>query len=412
MLFDGRNRIRFSYSRYGYTRGGGKVWHGGADVDGLDDSVIHMPGYDSKSISGSVVTARQVTDKRNKTWEWGWYVCVKLDANQTPDVVNYLYFCHCDKLLVKVGQKVKTGDAIAVMGNTGNAALADPPYKHCHFEVRASSTGKGLDPTHYMGFANAVGVYDSEKETEQEILIDVSKHQGKIDWKKVPYRALVRVGYRGYGSGALCKDEQFDANLSGAKSNNKLFGFYFFSQAVNESEAKAEAEYCASLAPKGYPLFFDAEWSHEVHDGRADSISKDVRTACARAFCKRAAELGFIAGVYTFTNFAGANVDYEGLCKDYIGWLADYRDDYDKTLPRYIHQYTSDGSVTGISGRVDMNHLVKEIPAESQNNQPTSARLQVITLGPVSQGDANKIYLLAKELGLTEQGLYKSEWVE
>lgn len=167
MLFNGRNRIRFPYSRYGYTRGGGKIWHGGADVDGLDDSTIHMSGYGSKSISGTVVTARQVRDKRNKTWEWGLYVCVKLDANQTPDAVNYLYFCHCEKLLVKVGQKVKTGDALAIMGNTGNAALASPPYKHCHFEVRASSTGKGLDPTHYIGFANAVGVYDSEVEVQE-----------------------------------------------------------------------------------------------------------------------------------------------------------------------------------------------------------------------------------------------------
>ena len=172
MLFDGRNRIRFPYSRYGYTRGNGKVWHGGVDVDGLDDSIIHFPTYHNKSISGTVVTARIVTDKRNRTWEWGYYVCVKLDANQTPDVVNYLYFCHCEKILVKVGQKVKSGDPIAVMGNTGNAALANPPYKHCHFEIRASSTGKGLDPTQYMGFANAVGVYDSEIEVPEQPVQD------------------------------------------------------------------------------------------------------------------------------------------------------------------------------------------------------------------------------------------------
>ena len=44
MLFDGRNRIRFNYSRWGWTRCGGKTWHGGADIDGLDDSTIHMPG--------------------------------------------------------------------------------------------------------------------------------------------------------------------------------------------------------------------------------------------------------------------------------------------------------------------------------------------------------------------------------
>ena len=66
MLFDGRNRIRFPYSRYGYTRGNGKVWHGGVDVDGLDDSIIHFPRYADKSISGTVTTARIVTDKRNK----------------------------------------------------------------------------------------------------------------------------------------------------------------------------------------------------------------------------------------------------------------------------------------------------------------------------------------------------------
>ena len=77
----------------------------------------------------------------------GWYVCVELDAGQTPDAVNYLYFCHNARNLVSVGQRVKSGDALAVMGNTGNAALASPPFAHCHFEVRATTTGAGLDPT-------------------------------------------------------------------------------------------------------------------------------------------------------------------------------------------------------------------------------------------------------------------------
>ena len=52
-----------------------------------------------------------------------------------------------------------SGDALAVMGNTGNAALADPPYRHCHLEVRAAAGGVGLDPTVYAGCENAVGVY-------------------------------------------------------------------------------------------------------------------------------------------------------------------------------------------------------------------------------------------------------------
>ena len=47
-------------------------------------------------------------------------------------------------------------------------SIGCPPFKHCHFEVRASATGKVLDPTAYIGFANAVGVYDSEVEVAEE----------------------------------------------------------------------------------------------------------------------------------------------------------------------------------------------------------------------------------------------------
>lgn len=168
MLFKGRNRVRYNYSRWGYTRGGGKIWHGGIDIEGIDDDNIMFPYYKGKSITGTVITARIVKNKNNKTWEWGYYVCVKLDNNQTPDLVNYLYFCHCSKLLVRAGDRVKSGDVIAVMGNTGNAALANPPFAHCHFEVRASSIGRGIDPTAYIGFANKVGTYGTAPIAEDE----------------------------------------------------------------------------------------------------------------------------------------------------------------------------------------------------------------------------------------------------
>lgn len=410
-IFNGRTRVRYGYARWGWTRGGGKTWHGGIDLEALDDTTIRMPFYKGRKISGKVTRARIVTNKNNKTWEWGYYICVQLDANQTPDTVNYLYFCHCEKLLVQVGQKVSSGDALAVMGNTGNAALASPPYKHCHFEVRATAGGTGVDPTAYAGVPNAVGTYgDQPAQTSgEEVLIDVAHHQGAVDWEKVPYRAIVRIGYRGYGTGKLMKDEQYDANLAGAKANAKLFGFYFFSQAITVDEAREEADFCAGLAPSGYPLFFDSEWGHTTktgaHDGRADNLTKDQRTAIAMAFCERAKAHGFTAGVYTFTAFASANIDYAYLCEDYIGWLADTRTNYDKTLPRYIHQY-GQSNVAGITKVVDLNHLVKALP---RAEKPAS-KLQVITIGPVSQGDADAVYLLCKERGLTDAGLYKSEW--
>lgn len=165
-IFTGRTQIVYSYGCYGYTRGGGATWHGGLDLVGLDDQFIRMPPYmGKKAIQGTVTRARIVTDHNDKTWEWGWYICVQLDAGQTPDEVNFLYFCHCKELLVKVGQKVKTGDILGIMGQTGNAAGG---YDHCHLEVRATATGIGLDPTAYSGTDNAVGIYGTKPVTEPD----------------------------------------------------------------------------------------------------------------------------------------------------------------------------------------------------------------------------------------------------
>lgn len=166
----GRVQIVYSYGCYGYTRGGGSTWHGGLDLVCLDDTTIRMPYYTAadgtrRAIKGTVVTARIVTDHTNLTWEWGYYVCVRLDDAQTPDDVNYLYFCHCSQLLVKAGDRVSSGDALAIQGQTGNAAGG---YDHCHFEVRATATGIGLDPTAYSGTDNAVGIYGTLPVTEPD----------------------------------------------------------------------------------------------------------------------------------------------------------------------------------------------------------------------------------------------------
>ena len=165
-IFEGRAEVLYNYGRFGWTRNYGKTWHGGIDIVGLDSDKIRMPYYDGKKITGTVTRARIVTNRADKTWEWGWYVCVQLDAGQTPDTVNFLYFCHCAKLLVSVGQKISSGDALGIMGNTGNAAGG---YEHCHFEVRATATGTGVDPTAYAGISNAVGVYGTagDGQTEQ-----------------------------------------------------------------------------------------------------------------------------------------------------------------------------------------------------------------------------------------------------
>ncbi|MEG2394968.1 MAG: M23 family metallopeptidase [Ruthenibacterium sp.] len=148
MIFQGRNRVRYPYACFGWTRGGGKIWHGGIDIEGIDDKIIRA------ATNGKVLFAGIITNRSNLTWEWGWYVKIA-----TGDGRYWDYYCHCRQLLVKAGQSVKAGDAIAIMGNSGNARYASPPYEHVHFERRRAGTTVGIDPGAAAGIANAVGIY-------------------------------------------------------------------------------------------------------------------------------------------------------------------------------------------------------------------------------------------------------------
>lgn len=203
--------------------------------------------------------------------------------------------------------------------------------------------------------------------------IDVSKWQGEIDWHKVANTgikfAIIRLGYRGYGDGSLKLDPFFRLNVQGAAANNIPYGVYFFSQAVNASEGAEEARYVMSqletlTAKPLYPIYFDAEYSNENQTGRTDGISKAARTAAADAFCNTLELAGYYAGVYTYTSFAlEGKIDYPALAAKYTMWLADYRTNYDKTLKRDIHQYSSAGKVDGINGPADMNLSAVDFPA-------------------------------------------------
>lgn len=366
-IFIGRQEVPFYYSCWGYTRGNGKTWHGGQDIVGLDSTTIIMPDYKGKSISGTVITSRKVDKSTgNLTWAWGWYVCVKLDANQTPDAVNYLYFCHNDKNLVSVGQKVKTGDAIAIMGNSGNAALANPPIEHCHFEVRATSTGKGLDPTAYTGCENKVGVYGSSNSSQTTELkgIDVSKYQGSIDWSKVKSAgydfAFIRVGYCNY-DGTISEgfDPYYEVNMKNAIAAGINVGVYVYSYAKTTGAARV----CANAVLdkiKPYKLTMPVAFDYEDSKTYA-SLGKNNNTAICKEFLQTIQNAGYYSMIYTYTSFADSYLNMSDLSA-FDTWIADYRGYVGYKGSYGIWQYSSTGTVSGISGNVDMNIAYKNYP--------------------------------------------------
>lgn len=189
--------------------------------------------------------------------------------------------------------------------------------------------------------------------------IDVSKWNGEIDWDKVKNAgvefAIIRAGYRGSVTGSLVEDPYFDANMKGAAASGIPVGVYFFTQAVNEVEAVEEASAVLQLIREyhlEYPVFIDTEGAGG--NGRADGLDVETRTLVCEAFCRTISNAGQQAGVYGSRNWYNNNLHAEQL-ENYCIWLAEYRN-----VPIYqgyyqMWQYTSKGSIDGISGNVDMN---------------------------------------------------------
>jgi len=198
--------------------------------------------------------------------------------------------------------------------------------------------------------------------------VDVSTWQNYIDWNKVKASGIdfvmIRAGFRGYGSGLLVEDDLFYTNLKNAKAAGLRVGVYFFSQAINEVEGVEEASMVVSLIRKygislDYPIAFDSEYSGAAgNNGRADRLSRSERTAVAVAFCETVRNAGYSAMVYASKSWFETNLSTSAFSNYYI-WLAHYTSGGAPSSysGRYeMWQYTSQGSVNGIAGNVDMNY--------------------------------------------------------
>lgn len=187
--------------------------------------------------------------------------------------------------------------------------------------------------------------------------IDISRHNGSIDWNAVKSSGvdyvIIRCGYRGSSSGALITDQNFQSNIKGATAAGLKVGIYVFSQAINEVEAVKEASLAVSLA-KGYkltyPIFIDTESS----GGRADKIDVATRTAVVNAFCQTVQSAGYQAGIYASKSWFETKLSM-GSVGNYRIWLAQYA-----AAPTYsgrydMWQYSSKGTISGINGKVDLN---------------------------------------------------------
>lgn len=195
--------------------------------------------------------------------------------------------------------------------------------------------------------------------------IDVSKYQGNIDFSKVKddgvEYAMIRCGYRGYDSGVIMPDENWDKNAQSASDNGIKVGAYFFTQAVTVEEAVEEADFVINaIKPYNitYPVVIDIE-NVDNRTSRQENLSPKELTDIVIAFCDTIKAAGYTPMIYSNINYYGGKLEYSRLEK-YDKWFASYTTTLYFPYEIAMWQYTSTGTVNGINGNVDVNISFKD----------------------------------------------------
>lgn len=223
-----------------------------------------------------------------------------------------------------------------------------------------------VDGKKYYGEKSNIITVRTANAEGQRVEIDVSSHQEEINWKSVKNAGvefvMIRAGYRGYGSaGNIAEDEYFKTNITSAINEGLEVGVYFFSYAITEDEAIAEAEWVAGkleeygVQDKCKYIAYDFE-SYNLN--RAKGMSKSQLNKNTIAFLNRVKELEYTPILYGNKNYLTNYFDTAQITssvEETKVWLAQYNDKYTYDGNFDMWQYTSQGTINGISGNVDMN---------------------------------------------------------
>jgi GH25 family lysozyme M1 (1,4-beta-N-acetylmuramidase) len=195
-------------------------------------------------------------------------------------------------------------------------------------------------------------------------VLDISKYQPTVNYAacaKDIDGVILRCGITYWGAQNKDVDSCFEKHYAGFKAQGVPVGVYYYSAADSVAQAKLEAQKCLEIL-KGkqleYPVYFDME-----NNERQGRLTGAARYEIADAFLSTVEAAGYFVGFYSYSAFIQQiGTEYFNKLKaKYSIWLADYR----KTPASYTRdmwQYTSSGTVAGISGRVDLSHCYKDFP--------------------------------------------------
>ena len=191
--------------------------------------------------------------------------------------------------------------------------------------------------------------------------VDLSKHNGTVDFatlsKNVDY-AIIRAGY---GKLASQKDVKFEEYYAGCKKYGIPVGTYWYSYATSVSEVKQEAQVFLSVI-KGkqfeYPVYFDFEEKSAFNTGATNCQNM------VKAFCNEVEKAGYYVGIYMSRSPFNSYMDSEIKNERYTLWLAEYNSKLNYSGHADMWQYTSTGRIGGVNGNVDMNWCYTDFPSK------------------------------------------------
>lgn len=281
------------------------------------------------------------------------------EADEQPDpdqmsisVSAMLDFAERDKISIEFLQRFFNDRILIWSDDSLHSIPINDKLKKSDFNSKSIVTEEG----------ETVRRYEIDGEDISLLGIDVSAYQGSINWYKVKQAgvdyAIIRLGYRGYGTGALKIDTAFHTNMQNAIAAGVPVGAYFYSQAITVEEAIEEADAVIknlSGYKVDYPVVFDME---EVNDDdenvRTASLTTEERTDITVAFCERIKAAGYTPMVYGNIKWLAMNLDLTRL-EDYDKWFAQYFKQPFFPYEFSMWQYTPYGKIAGISGSVDLN---------------------------------------------------------
>lgn len=193
-------------------------------------------------------------------------------------------------------------------------------------------------------------------------VVDISYWQASADLQKAKKDGvdgvIIRTGYTSLGRFELNPDSRFMTHLNSAIKAGLPVGVYHYSQAISEAEAKKEAEYiCSIIKPYkdklSLPVVCDWEFGGRLDATSAKKLGKSGCTKVVKAFLDTVKKNGYTPMLYANYSALKNYLNYDELKKSYLIWLAQYNKT--ASLECDLWQYTSDGSISGIPGRVDVN---------------------------------------------------------